>query len=180
MITGSLGFRRRRESNRTNDQQQQQPRASTKASSTVYADLAKASGGVVIQTSKSELLAATTIVTGSSSSAQVQTQRSHWHNTFLDVWSRLHQFELIFQVLLLQAARSPGKSDNFTFTVDESVKNLTIYINGRSVTFTLISPSGDLSMLLVKAITVCLSAIYELVNQCALFIVFSRCVSEQH
>ncbi|XP_034461474.1 von Willebrand factor A domain-containing protein 7-like [Hippoglossus hippoglossus] len=116
MITGSLGFRRRRESNNTNDQQQQQqPKAITKASSKVYADLAQASGGVAIQTTKSQLLAATTIVTGSSSSAQV---------------------------LLLQAARSPGKSDNFTFTVDESVKNLTIYINGRSVAFTLISPSG--------------------------------------
>ncbi|XP_062262987.1 von Willebrand factor A domain-containing protein 7-like [Platichthys flesus] len=115
MITGSLGFRRRRESNNTNDQQQQQPRAITKESSKVYADLAQASGGLAIQTTKSQLLAATTIVTESSSSAQV---------------------------LLLQAARSPGKSDNFTFTVDESVKNLTIFITGLSAAFTLISPSG--------------------------------------
>ncbi|XP_060941924.1 von Willebrand factor A domain-containing protein 7-like [Limanda limanda] len=115
MITGSLGLRRRRAINNTNDQQQQQPKAITKASSKVYADLAQASGGVAIQTTKSQLLAAITIVTESSSSAQV---------------------------LLLQAARSPGKPDNFTFTVDESVKNLTIFITGRSVTFTLISPSG--------------------------------------
>ncbi|XP_060942358.1 von Willebrand factor A domain-containing protein 7-like [Limanda limanda] len=116
MITGSLGLRRRRAINNTNNQQQQrQPRAITKASSKVYADLAQASGGVAIQTTKSQLLMATTIVTESSSSAQV---------------------------LLLQAARNPGKSANFTFTVDETVKNLTIFITGRSVAFTLISPSG--------------------------------------
>ncbi|XP_060942362.1 von Willebrand factor A domain-containing protein 7-like [Limanda limanda] len=115
MITGSLGLRRRRAINNTNDQQQPQPKAITKASSKVYADLAQASGGLAIQTTKSQLLAAITIVTDSSSFAQV---------------------------LLLQAARSPGKSDNFTFTVDETVKNLTIFITGRSVAFTLISPSG--------------------------------------
>ncbi|XP_060942361.1 von Willebrand factor A domain-containing protein 7-like [Limanda limanda] len=116
MITGSLGFRRRRESNNTNDQQQQQqPRAMLNTSAEVYADLSQTSGGLAIQTTKSQLLAATTIVTESSSSAQV---------------------------LLLQAARSPGKSANFTFTVDGTVKNLTIFITGRSVAFTLISPSG--------------------------------------
>ncbi|XP_060942359.1 von Willebrand factor A domain-containing protein 7-like [Limanda limanda] len=117
MITGSLGLRRRRAINNTNNQQQQQqhPKAITKVSSKVYADLSQTSGGVAIQTTKSQLLAAITIVTESSSSAQV---------------------------LLLQAARSPGKPDNFTFTVDETVKNLTIFITGRSVTFTLISPSG--------------------------------------
>ncbi|XP_060942356.1 von Willebrand factor A domain-containing protein 7-like [Limanda limanda] len=115
MITGSLGLRRRRAINNTNDQQQQQPKAITKASSKVYTDLAQASGGVAIQTTKSQLLAAITIVTESSSSAQV---------------------------LLLQAARSPGKPNNFTFAVDESVKNLTIFITGRSIAFTLISPSG--------------------------------------
>nr|XP_019952836.1 PREDICTED: von Willebrand factor A domain-containing protein 7-like [Paralichthys olivaceus] len=120
MITGRLGLRRRRESNDTNNQQQQQqqqqqPKLLTRASSQVYADLAQASGGVAIQTTKSQLLTATTIVTESSNSAQV---------------------------ILLQATRNPGKSDNFTFTVDESVKNLTIYITQLSATFTLISPSG--------------------------------------
>ncbi|TKS82851.1 von Willebrand factor A domain-containing protein 7 [Collichthys lucidus] len=46
-------------------------------------------------------------------------------------------------VPLLQVARGPGKNQNFTFTVDESVGNLTIYITGTSVNFTLISPSGE-------------------------------------
>lgn len=43
---------------------------------------------------------------------------------------------------LLQAARSPGTADKFIFLVDETVINVTVYITGRSVTFTLISPTG--------------------------------------
>ncbi|KAG8008012.1 von Willebrand factor A domain-containing protein 7 [Nibea albiflora] len=37
----------------------------------------------------------------------------------------------------------PGKADNFTFFVDETVTNLRVYITGRSVSFTLISPTGQ-------------------------------------
>lgn len=80
----------------------------------LYRDLAQASGGKAIEVTKSEISAATSIITESSSSPLVT---------------------------LLQAAR-PGQADNFTFLVDESVRNLTIYITGRSLTFTLISPSG--------------------------------------
>lgn len=49
----------------------------------------------------------------------------------------------IFQVTLLQASRNPGKTEIFTFSVDESVRNLTIYITGSNVEFTLIDPSGQ-------------------------------------
>lgn len=47
---------------------------------------------------------------------------------------------------LLQAARNPGKTDNFSFWVDETVTKLTVYITGRSLTFTLISSTGDTTL----------------------------------
>ncbi|XP_049897241.1 von Willebrand factor A domain-containing protein 7-like [Epinephelus moara] len=118
MITAVLGFRRRRQSDDSlqQQQQQQQPKSRmVRSDAQLYRDLAQASGGLAIQVSKSELLEATSIITQTSSSSLVT---------------------------LLQAARNPGKAENFTFTVDESVKNLTVYITGNSVTFTLISPSG--------------------------------------
>ncbi|XP_023272394.1 von Willebrand factor A domain-containing protein 7-like [Seriola lalandi dorsalis] len=105
-------FGRRRRSD--NNQQQQLSRMGSSAAQ-LYRDLAQASGGQAIEVTKSELLEATNIITDSSSSSLVT---------------------------LLQAARSPGKAENFTFTVDESVRNLTIYITGSSVDFTLISPAG--------------------------------------
>ncbi|CAK6971424.1 von Willebrand factor A domain-containing protein 7-like [Scomber scombrus] len=82
----------------------------------LYRDLAHASGGQAIEVTKSELPVATSIITESSNSSLVT---------------------------LLQAARSPGKADNFTFMVDETVTKLTVYITGRSLTFTLISPTGE-------------------------------------
>ncbi|XP_078028631.1 von Willebrand factor A domain-containing protein 7-like [Epinephelus lanceolatus] len=116
MITAVLGFRRRRQSDDSLQQQQQQPISRmARSDAQLYRDLAQASGGLAIEVSKSELLEATSIITQTSSSSLVT---------------------------LLQAARNPGKAENFTFTIDESVKNLTVYITGNSVTFTLISPSG--------------------------------------
>ncbi|KAF7650080.1 hypothetical protein LDENG_00131830 [Lucifuga dentata] len=82
----------------------------------LYRELAQDSGGKAIEVTKSEISAATSIITESAISSLVT---------------------------LLQIARMPGRADNFTFLVDESVRNLTIYITGRSLTFTLISPSGD-------------------------------------
>ncbi|XP_018547037.1 von Willebrand factor A domain-containing protein 7 [Lates calcarifer] len=93
----------------------QQLSQTTRSGAQVYKDLAQASGGQAIEITESELLKATSILTESTSSSLVT---------------------------LLQAARSPGMAENFTFTVDESVRNLTIYITGQLVTFTLISPSG--------------------------------------
>ncbi|KAF1378470.1 hypothetical protein PFLUV_G00190880 [Perca fluviatilis] len=82
----------------------------------LYRDLAQASGGLVIEVTKSELPVATSIITDSSSSSLVT---------------------------LLQARRNPGKTDTFYFIVDETVTNPTVYITGRSVRFTLISPKGE-------------------------------------
>ncbi|XP_031712874.1 von Willebrand factor A domain-containing protein 7-like [Anarrhichthys ocellatus] len=113
MITGIVGLRRRRQSD--DGQQQQFSSRMVTSDGQLYRDLAQASGGLAIEVSKSELPVATSIITESSSSSLVT---------------------------ILQAARSPGKAENFTFTVDESVRNLTVYITGTFVTFTLISPSG--------------------------------------
>ncbi|XP_035521927.1 von Willebrand factor A domain-containing protein 7-like [Morone saxatilis] len=87
-----------------------------KSEAQLYRDLAQASGGQAIEVTKSELQVATSIIVESSSSSLVT---------------------------LLQASRSPGKAENFTFTVDDSLKNLRMYITASSVSFTLISPSGE-------------------------------------
>ncbi|XP_037835112.1 von Willebrand factor A domain-containing protein 7-like [Kryptolebias marmoratus] len=98
------------------DDNQQQSRVTTRADVQLYRDLAQASGGQAIQVTKSQLLEATSIIRESISASLA---------------------------VLLQAARNPGKTENFTFAVDESVTNLTIYITGTSIDFTLIDPSGS-------------------------------------
>nr|XP_046266994.1 von Willebrand factor A domain-containing protein 7-like [Scatophagus argus] len=100
---------------RRDDRQLQQSRISS-SDAQLYRDLAQTSGGLAIEVTKSELPEAVSIVTQSSVSSLV---------TFL------------------QAARNPGKADNFSFRVDETVTDLKVYITGRSVTFTLISPTGE-------------------------------------
>ncbi|XP_061888792.1 von Willebrand factor A domain-containing protein 7-like [Entelurus aequoreus] len=90
-------------------------RAISQADAQLYRDLSRASGGQVIEVSKADLAMATSVIEDSSASAVVT----------------------IFQ------AGSPGKPDNFTFTVDGSLQNLTVYITGAaSLTFNLTSPSG--------------------------------------
>ncbi|XP_024117529.1 von Willebrand factor A domain-containing protein 7 isoform X2 [Oryzias melastigma] len=81
----------------------------------LYRDLAQASGGLVIEVTKAELSKAASIITQSTRGSEV---------TFL------------------QASRNPGKSDTFTFTADETVKTLRVYITGQSVTFTITDPKG--------------------------------------
>ncbi|KAJ7997392.1 hypothetical protein DPEC_G00228510 [Dallia pectoralis] len=83
--------------------------------SRVYIDLAQTSGGLTIQTTKTELPQANSIIVDSSNSSLVT---------------------------ILEAVRSTGKAERFSFTVDEGVRNLTVYITGRSLSFTLTSPSG--------------------------------------
>lgn len=44
---------------------------------------------------------------------------------------------------VFQVVRNPGRPDNFTFTVDGSLRNITAYITGASsLTFNLTSPTG--------------------------------------
>lgn len=55
------------------------------------------------------------------------------------------------QVTLLQAVRDPGAEANFTFAVDGTVTNLTVYITGQSVSYTVTSPSGEGAIVTVRA-----------------------------
>ncbi|XP_054907450.1 von Willebrand factor A domain-containing protein 7-like [Poeciliopsis prolifica] len=99
---------------RRRNSNQMQTRLISESDAQLYRDLAQASGGQAIEVTKAELpVAAATIVQSVSS-----------------------------MVTLLQASRNPGQTDSFTFIVDETVINPTIYITGRSITFTLTSPTG--------------------------------------
>ncbi|XP_074484873.1 von Willebrand factor A domain-containing protein 7-like [Sebastes fasciatus] len=80
-----------------------------------YKYLALASGGQAIQVTKKQLPEATDVILDTSTSALVT---------------------------VLQRARNPGKQETFPFMFDESLKNITIYITGKTMTFTLTNPAG--------------------------------------
>ncbi|XP_066536044.1 von Willebrand factor A domain-containing protein 7-like [Hoplias malabaricus] len=82
----------------------------------LYYDLALASGGQAIKVTKAELPSATEIIVDTSTSALVT---------------------------ILQRARNPGRVENFPFLLDASVSNVTAYITGDLLKFTLRSPSGE-------------------------------------
>ncbi|KAM3601821.1 uncharacterized protein V6R79_019411 [Siganus canaliculatus] len=101
---------------RRSDGKESQNRRIRSSDTQLYRDLARVSGGLAIEITTNELPDAVSIITESTSSSLVT---------------------------LLQTARNPGKADNFTFIVDETVTNLIVYITGISVTFTVISPTGE-------------------------------------
>ncbi|CAJ1063796.1 von Willebrand factor A domain-containing protein 7-like [Xyrichtys novacula] len=113
MISSSTSTNKRRR--RRDDSQQQQNRI-TASDAQLYRELAQASGGQIVEVTKDELVTAATILSDTLNSSLVT---------------------------LLQAARSPGKEDVFSFLVDESITNPTVYITGQSVTVTLTNPSGE-------------------------------------
>ncbi|XP_072318601.1 von Willebrand factor A domain-containing protein 7-like [Eucyclogobius newberryi] len=80
-----------------------------------YKDLALASGGQAIQVTKGQLPQATDIILDTSTSALVT---------------------------ILQQDRNPGKPETFSFSLDDSLKNITFYITGTSLSFTLTNPAG--------------------------------------
>lgn len=51
---------------------------------------------------------------------------------------------------LLQVVRNLGQNDTFTFIVDESVANVTVFITGRSVTVSVTGPTGKGGLSLLK------------------------------
>lgn len=88
----------------------------SQSDSQLYRDLAQASGGQAIEVTKSNLSVATSVIEDSSAGVKVT---------------------------VFQAVRNPGKPDNFTFTVDGSLRNVTAYITGApSLTFSLTSSTG--------------------------------------
>ncbi|KAM6984482.1 von Willebrand factor A domain-containing protein 7-like [Tautogolabrus adspersus] len=104
--------------NRRRRRDDSQPKHSriTAEDTQLYRELSQASGGQTVEVTKSELPVAIDIISDTLNSSVVT---------------------------LLQAARNPGKDDVFPFVVDETIRNPTVYITGRSVTFTLISPTGE-------------------------------------
>ncbi|XP_075946869.1 von Willebrand factor A domain-containing protein 7 [Anarhichas minor] len=91
-------------------------RSMSQSDAQLYRDLARASGGQAIEVTKSDLSLATSVIKDSSATAVVT----------------------VFQVV-----RNPGRPDNFTFTVDGSLRNMTAYITGTSsLTFDLTSSTG--------------------------------------
>ncbi|KAJ3588637.1 hypothetical protein NHX12_009491 [Muraenolepis orangiensis] len=112
MLTGSFPFSFR--SVREINSNDQTSRMSV-SEPQLYSALAHASGGQAIQVSKGRLSEATTIITESSAASLVT---------------------------ILQATRGPENNESFSFSVDESLRNLTIYITGSVLNFTLTSPSG--------------------------------------
>ncbi|KAE8300745.1 von Willebrand factor A domain-containing protein 7 Protein G7c Precursor [Larimichthys crocea] len=92
------------------------PRSMSQSDAQLYRDLARASGGQAIEVTKSDLSLVTSVIEDSSASAVVT---------------------------ILQVVKNPGRPDNFTFTVDGSLRNITAYITGTSsLTFNLSSSSG--------------------------------------
>ncbi|KAI1887898.1 hypothetical protein AGOR_G00195230 [Albula goreensis] len=85
------------------------------AGNDLYQELAEISGGQAIVVTKATLPQVTDIIVDSSTPDLVN---------------------------ILQAVRNPGRPDNFTFTVDPSVSNLTVYLTGSPLTFSLHSPTG--------------------------------------
>ncbi|XP_030640137.1 von Willebrand factor A domain-containing protein 7-like [Chanos chanos] len=81
----------------------------------LYEKLAKLSGGLAIEVSKSTLPLATTVIMDTVSSSLVN---------------------------LFQVSVDPGRDKTFSFLVDPSVHNVSIYIIGFSASFTLKSPTG--------------------------------------
>uniref|UniRef100_A0A8C9RCE8 von Willebrand factor A domain-containing protein 7-like n=1 Tax=Scleropages formosus TaxID=113540 RepID=A0A8C9RCE8_SCLFO len=116
MLTNVFSARRRRSSGIDVNQGQRFSSRMSGAASQLYQDLAQASGGQAIQVTKATLPQATNIIVDSTTSALVT---------------------------VFQATRDYGKPESFSFMVDESLWNVTAYITGSIVTFTLQSPSGE-------------------------------------
>uniref|UniRef100_A0A8C2HZ49 von Willebrand factor A domain-containing protein 7-like n=1 Tax=Cyprinus carpio TaxID=7962 RepID=A0A8C2HZ49_CYPCA len=116
MLTNGLAARRRRSEDLNQGQNQHYSTRISNPLNQVYEDLALASGGQAIEVTKATLPQATRIIVDASTSSLVT---------------------------VFQAVRNPGKEESFSFIVDDSLKNMSIYITGTSLVFNITSPSGD-------------------------------------
>lgn len=132
-LTGNAGRRRRR--------------SLGEGSFDDYKDLALASGGQVIQVSKSELPQATEIILDTSTSALVRLLQFGTSPKLAGIARKsekpLFIVLLFLQVTVLQRARHAGTDETFSFMLDESLNNITIYITGKLSSFTLTNPTGN-------------------------------------
>nr|XP_055060957.1 von Willebrand factor A domain-containing protein 7-like [Misgurnus anguillicaudatus] len=112
MLTNPFSSRRKRG---VLESQRTLSRAMSQPEVQLYRDLAHVSGGQAIEVTKSTLSQATTVITDAFTSAMAT---------------------------VLQVMRSPAKAENFSFVLDSSLSNVTLYITGVSPVFTLYSPTG--------------------------------------
>ncbi|XP_066534390.1 von Willebrand factor A domain-containing protein 7-like [Hoplias malabaricus] len=115
MLTNALSARRRRSGERPHTDQSNFSIRLSNPLNKIYHDLAQASGGQAIEVTKETLSQATSII-GNTIAASL--------------------------VTVLQAVRNPPKAETFSFLVDSSLQNLTIYITGNSLFYNITSPSG--------------------------------------
>ncbi|KAL0203402.1 hypothetical protein M9458_001420, partial [Cirrhinus mrigala] len=80
----------------------------------LYRNLAHVSGGQTIEVTKATLSQATAVITDASTSALVT---------------------------LFQVVRNPAIAENFSFVLDPSLSNVTVYVTGDSPVFTIYSPT---------------------------------------
>ncbi|KTG07422.1 hypothetical protein cypCar_00037077 [Cyprinus carpio] len=113
LLTSPFSFRRRRD---VSQSQGFTSRSIPLSDIQLYRDLAHVSGGQAIEVTKATLSLATAVITDASTSALVT---------------------------LFQVVRNPGIAENFTFVLDPSLSNVTVYVTGDSPVFTLYSPTGE-------------------------------------
>ncbi|KAG1925181.1 von Willebrand factor A domain-containing protein 7 [Pimephales promelas] len=112
MLTNAFSFRRRRD---VSQSQQFNSRSIPLSDIQLYRDLAQISGGQTIEVQRAELSKATAVITDASTSALIT---------------------------ILQVVRSPAIAENYSFVLDPSLSNVTLYVTGDSPVFTFYSPTG--------------------------------------
>ncbi|XP_065121280.1 von Willebrand factor A domain-containing protein 7-like [Paramisgurnus dabryanus] len=100
---------------RVSDSQNSSSSLMTQSELQLYRDLAHVSGGQTLEVTNTTLSEASTAITDTFTSGQVT----------------------VFQV-----SRSAGNAGNFSFLLDSSLSNVTVYITGDSTVFTIYSPTG--------------------------------------
>ncbi|XP_052457565.1 von Willebrand factor A domain-containing protein 7-like [Carassius gibelio] len=112
MLTNPFLFRRRMDASQS---QGSTSRSIPLSDIQLYRDLAHVSGGQTIEVTRATLSQATAVITDASTSALVT---------------------------LFQVVRNPAIAENFTFVLDPSLSNVTVYVTGDSPVFTIYSPTG--------------------------------------
>ncbi|KAL1282099.1 hypothetical protein QQF64_000902 [Cirrhinus molitorella] len=112
LLTNPFSFRRRRD---VSQSQSFTSRSISESEIQLYRDLAHVSGGQAIEVTKATLSQATAVITDASTAALV---------------------------MLFQVVRSPAIAENFSFVLDSSLFNVTVYVTGDSPVFTIYSPTG--------------------------------------
>ncbi|XP_058638553.1 von Willebrand factor A domain-containing protein 7 [Onychostoma macrolepis] len=112
MLTNPFSSRRKRD---VSQSQRFTSRSMFLSEIQLYRDLAHVSGGQTIEVTKATLSQATAVITDASTSAPVT---------------------------VLQVVRSPAIAENFSFVLDPSLSNVTVYVTGDSPVFTIYSPTG--------------------------------------